>query len=387
MMFKFIVTVFLHHVSICNWLFWKLVSKVLQFHAKLSCSDAITRSQIFTKLFHSPRWHLTKVSWMKKWEISIQRWRCSIKPLFDAAQDIVSAMRLYTSMQYFVTGSEADETSPMDNSPAIHLRRLCRLIGRDSSTTTSTSISLSWSGWSLNPVKNFVAESSQTWKSSRFICILYANWPTTPCTVSRSGFLRCFRNPIRVPRIRENYQEKYLNGHCNQRYEMVITYALLRIIHFFGCLHGHTGYLTFSLKKTAVDPVRRYLFGEWHSTGKYLQVYLGSESRFKLRETFNVSKHPNCNSCMDLFVVDYGIESSENFREKHSSWVVKWTEDPLTNICFARVLQWQNVDARCSFTDKILERIHLCHSTVHENSAAPATTTLVASAVTRFYSY
>jgi len=37
------------------------------------------------------------------------------------------------------------------------------------------------------------------------------------------SFLRCFRDPIRVPRIenrvpriRENYQGKYLNGYCNQ---------------------------------------------------------------------------------------------------------------------------------------------------------------------------
>jgi len=39
-------------------------------------------------------------------------------------------MRLYTSVRYFLTGSEADENSPMDSSPTIHLRRLCRRIGR-----------------------------------------------------------------------------------------------------------------------------------------------------------------------------------------------------------------------------------------------------------------
>jgi len=82
--FKFTVTVFLHHVSIYNWLFWwkPLVSKVLQFYAKLSWSGAIIKpQQIFTKLFHSPRWHLTKVSWMTKWEIIRQCWRCSINPV------------------------------------------------------------------------------------------------------------------------------------------------------------------------------------------------------------------------------------------------------------------------------------------------------------------
>jgi len=152
--FKFIVTVFLHCVSICKWLFYckPLVSKVLQFYAKLSCSDAIIKSQqIFIKLFHSSRWHLTKVSWVKKWEIGIQRWRCSINPLFDSFR-IVSTMLLYTSMRYFLTRTEADETSPMGNWSAIGLWRLCHRIGRDSSTTRSTSVLLSWSGWSFSPV-------------------------------------------------------------------------------------------------------------------------------------------------------------------------------------------------------------------------------------------
>jgi len=37
--------------------------------------------------------------------------------------------------------------------------------------------------------------------------------------------------------------------------------------------------------------------------------YFDTESRFKLQEIFNVSKHPDFNGCMDLFIVDYGIES------------------------------------------------------------------------------
>jgi len=55
--------------------------------------------------------------------------RRSKNPLFDAAQD-KDTMWLYTSMRYFLTGSEADEISLMDSSPTILLRRLCRLIGR-----------------------------------------------------------------------------------------------------------------------------------------------------------------------------------------------------------------------------------------------------------------
>jgi len=58
------------------------------------------------------------------------------------------------------------------------------------------------------------------------------------------------------------------------------------------------------------------VFGEWRSTGKYLQVCLGSESRFRLQETFDVSKHPAILVYIDLFIVDYGIESSDNFCEK-----------------------------------------------------------------------
>jgi len=44
-------------------------------------------------------------------------------------------------------------------------------------------------------------------------------------------FLRCFRNPIRVPRISENYHR-------------------VPRIREIGSLHVHTGYLPFSLKKT-----------------------------------------------------------------------------------------------------------------------------------------
>ena len=89
------------------------------------------------------------------------------------------------------------------------------------------------------------------------------------------GFLRCFRDLIRVPRIRENYQGKYLNGYCNQYYEMVIMDALLCITqktrwhsktsnymqfsrNFFESLQVHTRYLRFSLIKTVVE--RFYLF-------------------------------------------------------------------------------------------------------------------------------
>jgi len=48
-----------------------------------------------------------------------------------------------------------------------------------------------------------------------------------------SGFLRCFRDPIRVPRMSENY-------HRGPRIREIRS------------LQVHTGYLTFSLKKTAV---------------------------------------------------------------------------------------------------------------------------------------
>ena len=83
------------------------------------------------------------------------------------------------------------------------------------------------------------------------------------------GFLRCFRDLMRVPRIRENYQGKYLNGYCNQYNEMVIMDALLCITqktrwhsntsnymkfsrNFFESLQVHTKYLRFSLIKTVV---------------------------------------------------------------------------------------------------------------------------------------
>jgi len=49
---------------------------------------------------------------------------------------------------------------------------------------------------------------------------------------------------------------------------------------------------------------------------------LDIESRSKLQETFDVSKHPAFDGCMNLFIADYGIESSDNFREKRSGWVL-----------------------------------------------------------------
>jgi len=45
-----------------------------------------------------------------------------------------------------------------------------------------------------------------------------------------------FRDLIRAPRIRENYQGKYLNVYCNQYCEMVIMDALLCIIHKTHCM-------------------------------------------------------------------------------------------------------------------------------------------------------
>ena len=60
------------------------------------------------------------------------------------------------------------------------------------------------------------------------------------------GFLRCFRDPIQVPgienqvpRIRENYQ-------CAQNTSNYMKFSRK----CFGSLQVHTGYLTFSLKKT-----------------------------------------------------------------------------------------------------------------------------------------
>jgi len=71
---------------------------------------------------------------------------------------------------------------------------------------------------------------------------------------------------------------------------------------------------------------------------------LGSESRFKLQATFDVSKHPDFNSYMDLFIVDYGIESSDNFRDKRSSWMLNEPkifsrQHPLTTTWFVGKLR------------------------------------------------
>jgi len=59
---------------------------------------------------------------------------------------------------------------------------------------------------------------------------------------SRSGIFRCFRDPIRVPRIRENY-------HRVPRVKKIGSLESQKI----GSLKVHTGCLTISLKKAVLD--------------------------------------------------------------------------------------------------------------------------------------
>ena len=62
------------------------------------------------------------------------------------------------------------------------------------------------------------------------------------------GFLRCFRDPIRVPRISNRVPR------IRENYHRVPTIRENRVprIREIGSLQVHTGHLTFSLKKTAV---------------------------------------------------------------------------------------------------------------------------------------
>jgi len=62
-----------------------------------------------------------------------------------------------------------------------------------------------------------------------------------------TGFLRRFRDPIRVPRIRENYHP--VARFRENRVPRIIDIESLKI---------HTGYLTFSLKKTCFKPKRQF---------------------------------------------------------------------------------------------------------------------------------
>ena len=66
-------------------------------------------------------------------------------------------------------------------------------------------------------------------------------------------FLRCFRNPIRVPRI-ENRVPRIENRvpRIRENYHRVPRTRENRVprIREIGSLQVHTGYLTFSLKKT-----------------------------------------------------------------------------------------------------------------------------------------
>jgi len=122
-----------------------------------------------THLLPQPPMAHTKVSWVKKWEISTQRWKCSIKPLFDAAQDSVhyrievyAVVHFYAILFYWV---KSWWNLPYGQFIRHTFAVLCRLIGRGSSTTRSTSVLLSWSGWSLAHWTKSAAESWQTWKS------------------------------------------------------------------------------------------------------------------------------------------------------------------------------------------------------------------------------
>ena len=138
-------------------------------------------------------------------------------------------------MRYFFTRSEADETSPMDNWHAIHFRRLCHLIEKNSSTTRSTSVLLSWSGWSLDHCTNSAAEPSQTWKSSLLFCLFFTNWSIIWCTVSRSicTACRCLESGV----VQENIC-KYIwavGAVSNFRRPSMNLRTLLLMV---ACLHG-----------------------------------------------------------------------------------------------------------------------------------------------------
>jgi len=62
------------------------------------------------------------------------------------------------------------------------------------------------------------------------------------------GFLRRFRDPIRVPRI-ENWVPTIRENH--HRVPRIKENRVPRIGEI-GSLHGHIGYLTFSLKKNCI---------------------------------------------------------------------------------------------------------------------------------------
>ena len=93
--------------------------------------------------FHIPRWHISKfLGWRSERSAhnveDVLSNHCLM--LLRTVSTIASkCMPLYTSVRYFFTRSEADETSAMDSSPAKHLRHLCRFIGRGSTTTRSAS--------------------------------------------------------------------------------------------------------------------------------------------------------------------------------------------------------------------------------------------------------
>ena len=91
-----------------------------------------------------------------------------------------------------------------------------------------------------------------THKMTRYYKNLEIPWPSWlhVCTrgMYNQGFLRCFRDQIGVPRIENRVPRISQNYHQVPR----IRENWVSRIREIGSLHVHTGYLTFSLKKTDI---------------------------------------------------------------------------------------------------------------------------------------
>ena len=107
----------------------------------------------------------------------------------------------------------------------------------------------------------------------------------------KAGFLRYFRGPVRVPRIENRVPRISENYHRVPR----IRENRVPTIREIGSLQGHTGHLTFSLKKNWLKrsflPHRKLMkakfwFFKWWKVPIYLLLVLNAPMQLLIRNLF-----------------------------------------------------------------------------------------------------
>ena len=142
-----------------------------------------------------------------------------------------------------------------------------------------------------NPVcsfQSFIASQTFVVQASWYTHVLYIF--SVYNSISRV-FLRCFRDPIRVPRISENYHR----------------FPRIREI---GSVHVHTGHLKFSLKKTGISCI-------FYNTYRY-QTVSGVTRRLSLGgKLWRGPTTQHSEKSWEMIIANLDVDVSTAKKQKH----------------------------------------------------------------------